>query len=60
MRLTWLVIGFLLGALWSPPLVAQSGQRLFATLSANLSSGASTPVVCAAAGAGCVLLVQVH
>lgn len=38
---------------------AQSAARLFATLSANLASGVSTPVTCTQSGSGCFLDVSV-
>lgn len=38
---------------------AQSAARLFATLSANLAGGVSTPVTCTASGSGCFLDVAI-
>lgn len=54
-----LTIGFILGMLWEP-VRAQVAERLFATLSTNLTTGTPTPLVCTAAGAGCYLVVQGH
>lgn len=40
-------------------LSAQAAQRLFATLSANIPMGVSTPLTCTASGSGCLLDVTV-
>lgn len=58
-RVVWLCVGLILGSLLSTPLSAQSAARLFATLSGDLLTGFSTPVLCTANGAGCTLQVNV-
>jgi hypothetical protein len=59
-RVVWLCVGLLLGALWSSPVSAQVAVRLFATLSGDLTTGTSTPVLCTASGSGCTLQVNVR
>jgi len=44
----------------SSRVVAQQATRLFATLSADLASGTSTPVTCTASGSGCFLDVVLN
>lgn len=59
-RTVYLLLGILLGSLLTGPVSAQTAIRLWATLSGDLPSGASTPLLCTANGAGCYLQVQVH
>lgn len=55
-----ILVGVILGALLSTPVSAQMAIRLWATLSTNLTSGTSTPLICTANGAGCMLNIQLH
>lgn len=59
-RVTWLLVGILVGALLSSPVSAQAAQRMFASLTSQLASGRSTPILCTANGTGCYLQVQAH
>lgn len=59
-RVTWLCIGLLLGSLLSSPVAAQGATRLFATLTGDLTTGVSTPVLCTANSTGCTLQVNVQ
>lgn len=59
-RLVWLAIGVIVGSLLSSPVSAQVATRVFASLTADLPIGRSTPVLCTANGNGCFLSVQVH
>lgn len=52
--------GLILGSLLQQPTSAQTAARLWATLSTNLASGQSTPILCTANGTGCYLQVQAH
>lgn len=59
-RLIWLGVGVILGSLLTSPVSAQGATRLFATLTGDLTTGISTPVLCTANGTGCFVQVQAH
>lgn len=58
--IVWLCVGVILGSLLSSPVAAQAANRIFATLSTDLTTGTSTPILCTANGTGCFLQVQAH
>lgn len=58
--IVWLCVGIIIGSLLSSPVSAQAAQRVFASLSSQLTTGQSTPVLCTANGNGCFLNVQTH
>lgn len=59
-RIVWYLIGVICGSLLSTPVAAQAAIRVWATLSTDLTTGVSTPVLCTASGTGCYLNVQSH